>query len=103
MAVTCAGSKIHIINEPLVETGGSRTPPETEMVRQGAAETNPDNPERVLEQMARRIPVGRFGTPEEMGELVAFLASDRAQYITGTPIVIDGGSTLPESGVFGLA
>jgi len=40
------------------------------------------------------IPIGRTGRPEEVGELVAFLVSDRAPYITGTELVIDGG-TIP--------
>ena len=39
----------------------------------------------------------RLGSPEDIGELAAFLASDAAGYITGQPFVIDGGSTLPES------
>jgi 3-oxoacyl-[acyl-carrier protein] reductase len=37
------------------------------------------------------VPAGRLGLPEEFGDLVAFLASDRAAYITGTAIPIDGG------------
>jgi len=40
-----------------------------------------------------RIPMGRYGTPEEVAELVAFLASDRSSYITGQNIRIDGGIT----------
>ena len=44
------------------------------------------------EEMAReQVPAGRLGTPEEYGDLVAFLASDRAGYVTGTAIPIDGG------------
>jgi 3-oxoacyl-[acyl-carrier protein] reductase len=44
------------------------------------------------EEMARdQVPAGRLGTPEEYGDLVAFLCSERAAYITGTTIPIDGG------------
>ena len=38
------------------------------------------------------IPMNRTGRPEEVAELVAFLVSDRAPYITGTEVVIDGGT-----------
>ena len=73
---------------------------DTDMVRNMAVETDPNDPQSVLKALARGIPMGRLGTIEEVGELVAFLASDEAKYITGTPILIDGGSTLSESGVF---
>jgi NAD(P)-dependent dehydrogenase (short-subunit alcohol dehydrogenase family) len=39
------------------------------------------------------IPLGRTGDPTEVGDLVAFLASDHARYLTGTEFLIDGGST----------
>ena len=74
---------------------------ETDMVRQMAVETNPGDPESILKQLARGIPMGRLGTIEELGELVAFLSSGESSYLTGTSIVIDGASTLPESGVMG--
>ncbi|HEY7876184.1 MAG TPA: SDR family oxidoreductase [Actinomycetota bacterium] len=38
-----------------------------------------------------RIALGRYGEPRELGDVVAFLASDRASYMTGTNVVIDGG------------
>lgn len=40
-----------------------------------------------------RIPVGRFGTPEDVAYMVVFLASDYAGFITGQQIIVDGGST----------
>ena len=42
-----------------------------------------------------KIPLKRFGTPEEIGHLLAFIASDEAGYITGETIRIDGGLILP--------
>ncbi len=38
-----------------------------------------------------QVPAGRLGRPEEYGDLVAFLCSERAAYITGTVMPIDGG------------
>ena len=40
-----------------------------------------------------QIPLGRVGTPEEFANLVVFLASERASYITGVSIPVDGGWT----------
>ncbi len=48
-------------------------------------------PHEVLTEMEARVPVGRIGDPKEYGYLVTFLASDKAAYITGTNIPIDGG------------
>ncbi|MEX2105824.1 MAG: SDR family oxidoreductase [Solirubrobacterales bacterium] len=47
--------------------------------------------EQAEEAARTEIPAGRLGTPEEYGDLVAFLCSERAAYITGTVIPIDGG------------
>lgn len=47
--------------------------------------------EKVLEEMTKRIPAARAGSPEEVAAAVAFLASDEAAYITGHVLSIDGG------------
>jgi len=52
------------------------------------------NPE-ARKKVTSRIPMGRFATPEEVGEAVVYLASDKAGYITGTCLMMDGGALLP--------
>jgi 3-oxoacyl-[acyl-carrier protein] reductase len=47
--------------------------------------------EKALEEMTKRIPLARAGTPEEVANAVAFLASEEAAYITGHVLSIDGG------------
>ena len=56
-----------------------------ERVQQGVSE------EAALKEVARDVPMGRIGKPEELGAFVAFLASQQAAYITGTTIQVDGG------------
>lgn len=48
---------------------------------------------RIAAQKKQMIPLGRFGTPEEVAEVVVFLASPAAAYIIGQAIVVDGGLT----------
>ncbi len=55
--------------------------------------------EAMLEARNPAIPIGRHGTPEEIGAAVAFLAGDDAAFITGQEIVVDGGSMVS---MFGL-
>ena len=59
--------------------------------------SKPGYPDESMEALGRTIPLCRLGTPEEVGELVAFLASDESSYLTGTHIVIDGGNILQET------
>ena len=53
--------------------------------------------EDYMARMARSVPLGYLAEPEDVGEVVAFLASDGARYVTGQGIVVDGGQVLPES------
>lgn len=48
-------------------------------------------PRAAIDEWTRAVPLGRLGTPEEVAELVAFLATPAGAYITGTTLVIDGG------------
>ena len=59
-----------------------------------------ENPELVddydfWDLLGPRIPLGRVGTPEDIGRAVAFLASEKASYITGITLRVDGGLILP--------
>jgi 3-oxoacyl-[acyl-carrier protein] reductase len=55
------------------------------------SERNGVTPEEVVAGWKRQIPAGRLGTPEEFAAVVTFLASERASYVNGTSIAIDGG------------
>ena len=74
----------------------------TPMVDNMAKISVPEDPESVINGIASAIPMKRMGKIEEIGELAAFLASEESSYITAQGIVIDGGSTLPETMTMGV-
>ena len=47
--------------------------------------------QRRRKMISGSVPLGRFGTPDEIAKAVVFLASDDASYITGTELFVDGG------------
>jgi len=53
----------------------------------------PERRDEVLEQIESDVPLRRFGQPEEIADLIVFLSSDRAAFITGSCVVADGGQT----------
>ncbi len=57
------------------------------------AKTSGKSHEEILVEMAKDVPMNRLGGPEEIAAMVVFLASQKASYITGTTIQVDGGST----------
>lgn len=91
LAAELVGSNIRV---NAIQPGYIMTP----LVGVVARESNPENPDEAVRGIAAGIPMGRLGDPTEVGELAAFLASDESSYITGQSIVIDGGSTMPETG-----
>ena len=80
------------------QLGYARTP----MVEKMALESNPENPEAAIADIAVGVPMKRLAKPIEVGELFAFLGRDESSYLTGSQIVIDGGSTLPETMSIGV-
>jgi len=74
----------------------------TPMVSAMANLSNKENPNSVIEGIASGIPMKRLAEPSEIGELAAFLGCNESSYITGQGIVIDGGSTLPETSSMGV-
>jgi 3-oxoacyl-[acyl-carrier protein] reductase len=50
------------------------------------------DPDEVRARLSERIPLRRYGEPEEFGRVVAFLLSPAASYITGSMIPVDGGA-----------
>lgn len=87
----------HNITVNAICPGYVRTP----LVEGMARQSDPENPERAIKAIADAVPLGRLAEPKEIGELAAFLSCDESSYITGAQIVIDGGSTLPETSSMG--
>jgi 3-oxoacyl-[acyl-carrier protein] reductase len=56
----------------------------------GWARRQERDPETIADFIARDMPLGRFGTPEEIANVVVFLASDRASLVTGANVAVDG-------------
>ena len=64
---------------------------ETRMMRAIEADLMPDEPSRAKELVIERVPLGRYGSPEEVAGVVCFLASDDASYVSGATWRVDGG------------
>lgn len=80
MAIELARYRINVnmVNPGWIDTPGERRFSSEEQLREGG----------------KRIPWGRLGSPEDIGKAVVFLASDDADYITGTTLRVDGGFLL---------
>lgn len=95
------GIRVHAVAPGYVESEMNRPIRETaSRLRENG--TSPANAEEAFARdliagITARTPLGRFGLPEEVAEVVAFLASDRARYMTGAVTMVDGGWTIGDS------
>jgi len=80
------GIRINAINPGATLTGRVQEGLKAESKMTGLTEAE------LLERNQARIPLGRLGTPEEVAQVALFLASDRASYVTGAIVPMDGGS-----------
>ena len=76
------GIRINTVNPGLIST---------RMTDSLAEQANPQNPNQVKRDYEERIPLQRYGTPEEVAQLMLFLASDESSYCTGGTYSVDGG------------
>ena len=84
-ALAPAGIRVNAVSPGLVET------PMLQGIRAARAEQGAASPEAVRAEWENRIPLGRIGSPSEVAEVVAFLLSDAASYVTGEDFGIHGG------------
>jgi 2-deoxy-D-gluconate 3-dehydrogenase len=78
----------HKIRVNAIAPGGIATP--------GTSGPSQDNPEmkKIIDAFLLKIPMHRMGTPDDIGKVALFLASDMSSYMTGSQIVVDGGVLL---------
>ncbi len=83
--VAADGVTVNLVMPGVIHTG------RIEELRRAKAERSGTTLESEIAATAKAIPAGRLGRPEELGALVAFLLSEKASYITGANIPVDGG------------
>ncbi|MGB7183272.1 MAG: glucose 1-dehydrogenase [Burkholderiaceae bacterium] len=74
-------------------------PIDTRMIHEIERQVSPDNPDNVSARYQASIPIGRYGTAQEVANVVMFLCSDLAGNVTGAQYVVDGGRTATPAAV----
>ena len=89
-ALECAplGIRVNTVNPAPIETRMMRSLEEMRASQAGGASV-----EQIKQGFARRIPLKRYGAPEEVAQLMLFLASDESSFCTGGVYMVDGGSS----------
>jgi len=72
--------------------GAHETPRITDLIEQAVERGDADSYEEGYEDWAADVPLDRIGDPRELGDVVAFLSSERASYVSGVALPVDGGS-----------
>jgi NAD(P)-dependent dehydrogenase (short-subunit alcohol dehydrogenase family) len=85
-ALECAPLKIRVNTV-------NPAPIDTRMMRSIEEQLVPGHPGQAKEQFQSALPLGRYGQPEEVAEVMMFLASDQSRYCTGGVYMVDGGSS----------
>ena len=85
-ALECAetGIRVNAVNP---------APIETRMMRSLEKGLMPESPSEAKEAFQEMMPIGRYGTPEDVAQMMLFLASDESQYCTGGVYMVDGGTS----------
>lgn len=73
---------------------GGITTPGVQAMQGSAPQADPETMKKQVESFMAKIPMHRMGEPDEIGTVALFLASDMANYMTGSQIVVDGGALL---------
>jgi len=85
-ALECAPLKIRVNTV-------NPAPIETRMMRSMEEQVAPGQPGQAKEQVLTTIPLGRYGQPEEVADVMLFLASDQSRFCTGGVYMVDGGTS----------